>query len=158
MGKDAAFGVRGSGQAPRYVLLYDATCRFCTAGSKRALWIAPPGSVELRDVNDPAMQSRYGITPEEAKREMHLVSPRGRITVGAHAVRELLRISRWAWPLANFWRVPGFAWLADRLYAWIADHRYLFMGKNPPGDDACGDACAIYLGKPPKSEPRPHQH
>src|SRR4051812_6276283 len=85
------------------ILLYDATCRFCTAGSKRALWVVPRGSVELRDVNDPALQAQYGVTPEAAKKAMHLVGPRGRISVGAYAVRDLLRMSRWAWPLALLW-------------------------------------------------------
>src|SRR5438105_2878660 len=103
------------------LLLYDARCRFCRAGSKRALWIVPKGSVVLADVNDPVLQARYGVTPEAAKRAMHLVSPKGRVTAGAYAVRELLRMSRWAWPLAYLWRIPGFEWLANRAYSWVAD-------------------------------------
>jgi predicted DCC family thiol-disulfide oxidoreductase YuxK len=100
----------------------------------------------MRDVNDPALQAKYGITPQAAKRAMHVVGPKGRVSVGANAVRDLLRISHWAWPLAYLWRIPGFPALANRLYSWVADHRYLFMGKNPPGQDDCGDACALYLG------------
>ncbi len=133
------------------ILLYDARCRFCTAGSKRALRLVPYGSVVLRDVNDPALQARYGVTPEAAMRAMHLVRPGGRVSAGAYAVRDLLRLSRWAWPLANFWRIPGFSLLAGRLYAWLAAHRYLFMGKNAPGEDTCADgACELYLGKRPR--------
>jgi predicted DCC family thiol-disulfide oxidoreductase YuxK len=130
------------------ILLYDATCRFCTAGSKRALWIVPSGSVVLADVNNPVLQAKYGVTPEAAKRAMHLVTPRGRVSAGAYAVRGLLRMSKWAWPFANLWRIPGFPWLANHLYSWAANHRYLFMGKEPPGEDACDDACELYLGKP----------
>src|SRR5213592_4157029 len=106
------------------LLLYDASCRFCRAGSKRALWIVPRGSVVLADVNDPELQARYGVTPEAAKRAMHLVSPKGRISAGAWAVRDLLRMSRWAWPAADLWHIPGFPWVANHLYAWVADHRY----------------------------------
>ena len=81
---------------------------------------------------------------------MHLVTPRGRVSVGADAARDILRMSRWAWPLANLWRVPGFPWIADHVYAWVADHRYLFMGKEPEGPDRCDDgACAVYLGRRP---------
>ncbi len=145
-----------SRQKGQSILLYDATCRFCTAGSKRALWFAPRGSLVLQDVNDPALQARYGVTPEAAKLAMHLVSPRGRVSVGAYAVRELLRTSRWTLlrPLAYLWRVPGFAWVANRLYAWVADHRYLFMGRSVSREDGCeDDACNIHLGrKPPNIE------
>jgi predicted DCC family thiol-disulfide oxidoreductase YuxK len=130
------------------ILLYDATCRFCTAGSKRALWVVPRGSVVLADVNDAVLQAKYGVTPEAAKRAMHLVTQRGRVSAGAYAVRDLLRMSRWAWPFANLWRIPGFAWLANHIYSWVADHRYLFMGKEPPGKDACDDGCELYLGRP----------
>ncbi len=136
------------------ILLYDATCRFCTASSKRALWFAPRGSLLLRDVNDPALQARYGVTPDAAKRAMHLVSPRGRVSVGAYAMRELLRRSRWVFvrPLAYLWRVPGFAWVADHAYSWVADHRYLFMGRSVSREDGCeDDACSIHLGKKPLS-------
>ena len=130
------------------ILLYDATCRFCTASSKRALWVVPEGRLTLADVNDPALQARYRVTPEAAKRAMHLVSPSGRVSVGAYAVRELFRMSRWAWPLVNLWRIPGFANLANYLYAWVSDHRYLFMGKTIRAEDTCEDgACSIYLGR-----------
>lgn len=101
-------------------------------------------------MNDPALQARYGVTPEAAKRAMHLISPRGRVSVGAYAVRDLLRTSRWMLmrPLALLWRVPGFAWLADHVYSWVADHRYLFMGRSVSKEDGCEDgACAVHLGR-----------
>ncbi|HUP27764.1 MAG TPA: DUF393 domain-containing protein, partial [Chloroflexia bacterium] len=122
--------------------------RFCTASSKRALRVVPTGSLVLQDVNDPAIQARYGITPEAAQREMHLISAKGRMSAGAYAVRDLLRMSRWAWPLARFWRLPGFTWLANRLYSWVADHRYLFMGRTANDDAECAEgSCRVHLGK-----------
>ena len=130
------------------ILLYDATCRFCTASSKRALWFVPRGSLLLKDVNDPVLQEKYGVTPVAAKRAIHLVSPRGRVSVGAYAVRDILRMSRWAWPFAYLWRIPGFAWVANHLYSWVADHRYLFMGRIARGEEGCEDgACSVYLGR-----------
>ena len=127
-------------------LLYDATCGFCTASSKQALRLVPLGTLELVDVNDPKIQARYGITREDAQRAMHLIRPNGRMSEGASAVRDILRLSRWAWPLANFWRIPGFPWLADRVYAWVADHRYFFMGKVEPAAGCENGACKVYLG------------
>ncbi len=130
------------------ILLYDATCRFCTAGSKRALWLVPRGSLLLRDVNDATLQARYGVTPNAAKRAIHLVSPRGRVSAGAYAVRNLLNMSRWAWPFAYFWRVPGFTGLANHLYSWVADHRYLFLGRVSQGEEECEDGeCSVHLGR-----------
>ena len=126
-------------------LLYDASCAFCTASSKQALRLVPEGTLELLDVNDPAVQMRYGVTPEAAQRAMHLVRPGGRVSKGAHAARDILRLSRWAWPLANLWRIPGFSWLADRVYAWVAEHRYLFMGKVSPAESCDNDGCRLYL-------------
>ncbi len=128
-------------------LLYDATCALCTASSNQALRIVPAGTIELLDANDPAVQARYGVTPEAAQREMHLISPNGRVSAGARAVRNLLRLSRWAWPLANLWRIPGFPWLADRVYAWVAQHRYLFMGRIAPSAECENGACRIYAGR-----------
>lgn len=126
-------------------LLYDASCAFCTASSKQALRFVPRGTLDLLDVNNPSVQARYGVTPEAAQREMHLVRPNGQVSKGARAVRDLLRLSRWAWPLANFWRIPGFSWLADRVYAWVAEHRYLFMGKVSPAESCDNDGCRLYL-------------
>src|SRR5215217_4967501 len=126
------------------LLLYDATCRFCTQSAQQAQWLRPRGGLTLADVNDPRIQARFGISPEAAARAMHVVTPDGRVHVGAAAVACLLRRSRWAWPLAGAWAVPGFPWLAERAYAWVADHRYLFLGRTEP---ACADgACAIHLG------------
>ena len=140
------------------LLLYDATCRFCTASARQAAWLRPRGGLRLADVNDSRIQARYRITPAAAARALHLVTPDGRVHVGAGAVHRLLRRSRWAWPLAAAWALPGFPGLADRGYAWVADHRYLFLGRTAPA--ACADgACAIHLGRAPRAGaavPRSH--
>src|SRR6476660_852454 len=93
---------RPTGSAPA-VLLCDATCRFCTASGKRTVAFMPRGSVVLRDINDPAAQTRYGVTPEAAARDMHLVTRRGTLLVGADAVRGLLHLTRWGRPLSYLW-------------------------------------------------------
>ena len=134
-------------RTPTAKLLYDATCAFCTASSKQAVRFVPPGTLDLLDVNDPTVQAQYDISPAAAQREMHLIRPNGRISAGAWAIRDLLRLSRWAWPLARFWRIPGFPWLADRVYAWVAQHRYLFMGRAAPSAECENEACKVYAGR-----------
>src|SRR5262249_4909844 len=94
------------------LLLYDATCRFCTQSAARAAWLRPRGGLRLADVNDPRIQTRYHISPEAAAAAMHLVTPDGRVHVGADALARLLRRSSWAWPFAVAWALPGFPWLA----------------------------------------------
>ncbi|MEI6043060.1 MAG: DUF393 domain-containing protein [Chloroflexota bacterium] len=127
------------------LLLYDATCRMCQAGSRQALQLVPPGLLKVQDINNPELQARYKITPEAAQRQMHLVTRAGKVIRGAEAVRYILYLSGWLKPLAYLWNVPGFDLVAQSSYLWVADHRYLFMGKNEP---ACEDgACAVHLGK-----------
>lgn len=132
------------------ILLYDATCRFCEASSRRALSFVPAGAMQREDINEPTVQKQYSITPQAAQREMHLVNPDGEVTHGGEAVRDILKLSAWLWPLAFLWQIPGFGWVAQRVYLWIADHRYLFMGKQAAESGAdCGDgACSIHLGRP----------
>ena len=132
---------------PRALLLYDARCRFCTASVRWAHWLVPGGAVRLADVNDPRLQVRYGITPAAAQAAMHLVRPGDRVSRGATALRDLLRLSSWAFPLAWAWAIPGVAGLADRAYAWVAAHRYLFLGRSAPAACESG-ACAIHPPRP----------
>lgn len=138
----------------RTLLLYDASCRFCDLGSKAVLEYLPTGAIERADVNDSLIQKRYGISREAAQREMYLVNRRGEVSHGIWAVGELLKLSRWAWPLAWLWHIPGFTYIGQKIYLWVADHRYLIMGRvNKDGvsmseGDACKDgACSIHLGQ-----------
>ncbi len=127
------------------ILLYDVDCRFCTASSRQAVKFAPKGTIELQNVNNPTLQAQYRITPEAASREMHIVTPDGYIYKGAAAARLILVLSRWLWPLALFWYLPGFGKLAQAVYMWVSNHRYLFMGKI---ENTCDDgACNLYLGR-----------
>jgi len=129
------------------MLLYDGTCRFCEASSRQAMKIVSPEVIERRDINDPLIQARYEISSEAAQREMYLVDPAGNLSHGAGAVRELLKLSGWAWPLAWFWKIPGVPWIAQHVYLWIADHRYLIMGRAQAAT-ACEDgACSVHLGR-----------
>ncbi len=57
------------------LLLYDATCRFCTESARQAAWLRPRGGLRRADVNDPRIQARYRITPAAVARALHLVTP-----------------------------------------------------------------------------------
>jgi predicted DCC family thiol-disulfide oxidoreductase YuxK len=133
------------------ILLYDGTCRFCEASSRQALRFVPKGAARREDINDPTLQALYKVSPQAAQREMHVVADNGQLTHGAEAVRQLLKLSPWLKLLALLWYIPGFGWLAQKIYLWIADHRYLFMGKVErqeieKGAGCDGDSCALHLG------------
>lgn len=141
------FNLRRKINSQPTIMLYDATCRFCDASSRAALRIVPQGAVVRQDINDPKIQQRYNISTEAAQREMHVVDQAGTVTHGAAAVRELILLSSWLWPLAFLWRIPGFGWLAQKIYLWVADHRYLFMGRVAKQEPECENgACAVHLG------------
>lgn len=136
------------------LLLYDASCRFCDLGSTTVLNLLPNGTIQRADVNDPLIQQKYGISREAAQREMYLITRKGEVTHGIWAVKELLGVSRWAWPLGWLWHIPGFTYVGQKVYLWIADHRYLIMGRvykdeaSKKESEACTDgACAIHLGR-----------
>jgi len=134
----------------RALLLYDATCAFCDAGSKRILDHVPAGSVERADVNDPEIQNRYGISREAAQREMYLVNAAGKVSHGFWAIGELLTLTGWGWLVHWLWYVPGFTFIGQKVYLWIAAHRYLIMGRTTE-KEACEDgACSIHLGEKKK--------
>ena len=55
---------------------------------------------------------------------MHLAMPDGRVLAGGRAVPEILRLlprGRW---VAWVFRLPGVAWVTDRVYAWVAARRH----------------------------------
>jgi predicted DCC family thiol-disulfide oxidoreductase YuxK len=131
----------------RTLLLYDATCRFCELGSNSVLKFLPAGTLQRADVNDSVIQHQYHISREAAQREMYLVNTNGQVSHGIWAIAELLRLSRWAWPLEWLWHIPGFTFVGQRLYLWIADHRYLIMGRVHHDNDCEDGACSIHLGQ-----------
>src|SRR4029077_6569575 len=135
----------------RTLLLYDASCRFCDLGSKTVLKLLPVGTIDRADVNDSIIQQSYGINREAAQREMYLVNRSGKVSHGVWAVGELLKLSRWAWPFAWLWSIPGFTYIGQKIYLWIADHRYLIMGRvykaELDGDDCKDGTCSLHMGQ-----------
>ena len=132
------------------LLLYDATCAFCDAGSNRVLNHVPAGSVERADVNDPEIQARYAISREAAQREMYLVNAAGKVSHGIWAIGELLTLTHWGWLVHWLWYIPGFTLIGQRVYLWIAAHRYLLMGRTSEKESCEDDACSVHLGEPKK--------
>lgn len=111
-------------------LLYDGSCRFCTAGSERLARLARPGVIR-RVSNKDEQQMR--VLPERARAgiasALQLVSPDGEVASGAEAVNRALA-TRPLWRLITwtYW-VPGIGQVCDRLYGMVARNRYRIAGR-----------------------------
>src|SRR5438309_11364846 len=129
----------------RPVLLYDGACRFCMTGMRRLLAWARPGAIEPVDFQQPgALDPFPGLTHESCMRQMHLVTPAGKIYGGFEAaVRAVMTRPILGW-LARAYYLPGLRQLLDAVYRWIASHRYRLMGKAIAAGACPGGACALH--------------
>lgn len=111
-------------------LLYDGSCRFCTAGSERLARLARPGVIRRISNKD---EAQMRVLPEKARAgiasALQLVSPDGEVASGAEAVnralatRPMWRLITWA-----YW-VPGIRQINDWLYGIVARNRYRIAGR-----------------------------
>ncbi len=120
------------------MVLYDGRCRLCTAGAERIRYLDKGARLEVVSLHEPQVHARFPeIRLEDVLAEMHFVRPDGSMAKGHAAVREILRaLPRWH-ALAVFWDLPGFSFLADRVYKWVAANRYRFNREVACADDVC---------------------
>jgi predicted DCC family thiol-disulfide oxidoreductase YuxK len=122
--------------ANRYTLLFDGNCRICSRQAALVARLDRAGRIEPLDTNTPAARSRFPqVTPEAARRELHLVAPEGALFRGPEAVRQtLLRLPRLR-PLGLLMGLPGAMAVARPIYRLVARNRYR-LGRRA---DACDD-------------------
>jgi predicted DCC family thiol-disulfide oxidoreductase YuxK len=116
--------------APRLPLvLYDGDCAFCTAQAHRVRRLAA-GRLRVEPLQTAWVDVPW-VSPDDARRALHLVDRDGRGYAGAAAIVRLLRLTR---PLLGLWvlpyHLPGVRWLADRAYAFVAARRYAIAGRT----------------------------
>ena len=122
-------------------LLYDGTCRFCTAGQARLMRFARPGLITPVNSKDPAELARFPqVTAAAANRALQLVSHDGDLAQGAEAIARALN-TRPAWKLVTwiYW-VPILRQVFDGMYAFVAKNRYRIAGRVSPCE---GGACEL---------------
>ncbi len=129
----------------RYVVLYDGLCRFCQAGAKQLAALARPGALDLVNYQEPGVLDRFpGVPLEACQRQMHLITPDGRVFGGFEAAVQAVATRRGLGRLAYVYYLPGLRHLLDFFYAQVAAHRYRIMGKTAAGQ--CPDgACAVHF-------------
>ena len=130
----------------RYVVLYDGLCRFCVAGAKKLQRLARPGALDLVNFQEPGALDRFpGIPRDSCMRQMHLVTPTGRVYGGLEAAVQAVATRPVLGRAAYLYYLPGLRWLLDRLYALIAANRYRIMGRAVAAGECEGGTCALHF-------------
>jgi predicted DCC family thiol-disulfide oxidoreductase YuxK len=133
-------------------VLYDGACNLCRASVDRVRRLDPRGRIELLDLHDPTVNTRFPqVNFDEAMRLMQAVDPRGRVYSGANAWARIgLALPGWnllAWLLL----VPGIHFIVVRLYGWTARNRYRW------NRELCeGGTCALHADQPPPPQKAPN--
>lgn len=130
----------------RSVVLYDGHCKFCTAGAKKLAALARPGTLDLVSFQEPgALDPFPGLTHEACMRQLHLVTPDGRVYGGFEAAVQALVTRPLLGLLARAYYLPGLRQLCDALYRRIAANRYRILGKAVAAGACDGGTCSLHL-------------
>jgi len=115
------------------VLLYDGDCGFCTSCVRLLERIGPDAEIVAWQLTDLA---ELGLTEAKAADAVQWVQANGAIRSGHEAIAAVLSTAGGAWRIVGrTLLLPGFSWIAARLYRLIADNRYRLPGSTP--------ACAV---------------
>jgi predicted DCC family thiol-disulfide oxidoreductase YuxK len=129
----------------RNVVLYDGLCKFCQAGMKCLLTLAKLGAIEPVNFQAPGALARFpGISHEACMKQMHLVTPQGKVYGGFEAAVRALATRPIVGKLAYAYYLPGLKQLFDFLYAAIAAHRYRILGKAVSDGECAEGTCALH--------------
>ncbi|MEO8880581.1 MAG: DCC1-like thiol-disulfide oxidoreductase family protein [Gemmatimonadaceae bacterium] len=130
----------GAGGGSRvWTLVYDGYCPLCIRTMSQLAEL--DGAKRLRYVDlerDAARATELlpGVSADDMREEMAVVTPDGRALRGFFAFREISRRLPVLWPLVPLMYAPGSAWAGTRLYAWVAANRARRLCE--------GDACAVH--------------
>lgn len=102
--------------APPLTVLYDGACPLCRREIGVYRGLQPGRPLCFADVSDPSMTLPADTTREQLLARFHVRTSDGRLLSGALAFLALwAALPGWRW-LALAGRVPGAAWLMERLY------------------------------------------
>jgi predicted DCC family thiol-disulfide oxidoreductase YuxK len=106
-------------------VLYDGQCPLClksVALLRRLDWLGRLDYVNARD-RDRLPPGAEPLDLAALLKEMHVLTPGGRVYHGFGALRWMAWRLPLLWPVAPFLYVPGVPWLGQRLYLWVARNR-----------------------------------
>jgi predicted DCC family thiol-disulfide oxidoreductase YuxK len=122
-----------------WTVVYDGYCPLCIRTMTQL--DALDGARRLRSVDLEREWERVeelvpGVSREQMREEMAVVTPEGRVLRGFFAARELSRRLPALWVLMPVLFAPGAEWVGTRVYAWVAANRARRLCE--------GDSCAVH--------------
>ncbi|MBV9079697.1 MAG: DUF393 domain-containing protein [Elusimicrobia bacterium] len=117
-------------QAEAPSLVYDGHCYLCLRSMTVIDFFDWAGRVRYHDLEDSASMAKFsdlGIQKEDARREIHLILPGGRIFRGFFAFRRLCWTMPAFWPLLPLFYAPGASIVGPAVYARVARARRRFI-------------------------------
>lgn len=103
-------------EAPPLTVLYDGACPLCRREIGVYRGLRPNTPVCFADVSDATLPLPPGTTREQLLARFHVRGSDGRLLSGAQAFLALwAALPGWRW-LARVGRVPGAAWVMERVY------------------------------------------
>ena len=112
---------------------------------RRLLAWARPGAIDAVDFQQPGVLDRFpGLTHDACMRQMHLITPTGKVYGGFEAaVRAVMTRPILGW-LARAYYLPGLRQLFDAGYRWIAARRYRLLAKQAAAGECPTGTCALH--------------
>lgn len=102
--------------APAFTVLYDGACPLCRREIGLYRGLQPTTPVYFADLSDASLPLPDGTTREQLLARFHVRGTDGQLISGAQAFLALWAVlPGWRW-LARMGRLPGAAWLMERMY------------------------------------------
>lgn len=125
----------------KFKLIFDGNCQICQKSVQELKSLDVFGSSEYINYHDfnQITTLHPSLTKEIADKQIHLVSPEGKIYGGFYAFRRLTLLMPVLYPLVIFLYLPFAGRLGDFFYKWIARRRYLFNSASSCQDNQCSN-------------------
>jgi predicted DCC family thiol-disulfide oxidoreductase YuxK len=124
--RDARLAIFARAERRVWTIVYDGYCPLCIRTMTQLDEL--DGERRLRFVDLERELGRVqelvpGVSIEELREEMVVVTPDGRALRGFFAIRELSKRLAVLWVLVPVMYAPGAEWVGPRVYAWVAERR-----------------------------------
>jgi predicted DCC family thiol-disulfide oxidoreductase YuxK len=115
----------------KLVILFDGSCRFCTAAAELLRVLDWRHRLECLPFQAPGVPQAYGLTVAQCERILWAIAPGGGSYQGAQAVSAALDAIVGLPLFQRLYLCPGIGQIEDKVYTWVASHRQFFPGIRP---------------------------
>jgi protein-S-isoprenylcysteine O-methyltransferase Ste14/predicted DCC family thiol-disulfide oxidoreductase YuxK len=138
----------------RLVLLYDGNCSFCRAQVRNLARLARRDAIDALDFQAEGVLAQFpGVPYEACMRNMHLVTPDGRVFFGFEAAVHAVATRPLMGVLAYAYYLPGVRLACDLAYAAIAANRYRLTRRAVAAGQCENGTCHLHFPEADHSPP-----